>query len=625
MKRERCLVLGFAAACVGTVLVLGGCAGKKDFVRDAMQANEVIEESGNRLLFLNILRAYKNRPMHFSTFQMISGPAGRGILTPGISIPFGPSTADAPNAFPLTLEGTVNQPSYEIAPLDKQEFTRGFTSPLKFEVLSYYFDQGWPKELLLHLTAGDIALYDAQDKQVVGKVENIPARLDRFPLFQGVVNRLAQCEVTAPDGVEEVIGDAACEEEVERLEKVRDLVGGKTRLSPLNQPIQCRSTYEKPLVEREEDEDEGDANADKNQDNKRMSLLRSQGYQLIQSRQDPGLKFSAAKTLPTWRREACVCGLGILAASRGVHVEPGAELEKRIDHERRQLLEELDAAAPGVCPPVALRALKYVRDSEVAYRSAREIDHRRKGNSELLHKRFTGSKAIVKEDDVDSIVASFGSTPRASTELNRYVLHYRVRSPEQMVYYLGAVARAQIHPIYDPDAPAAQQQQCRSEPIRIGLDRPFRAVDGNSIAPDADKDANNDVNNYRRPPLLVVAREVQVSGLIEKPERMARDALCVGASNPFARYVPAPTPSAPGSRTAKVGAGANWLELQLPWISVALDGDTYTIPDDPKHLTRSSQTLSLVSQFVDLQTKASDLPSSLNVTVETSGSAEEEE
>ncbi|HSK80719.1 MAG TPA: hypothetical protein VLQ45_29970 [Thermoanaerobaculia bacterium] len=51
-----------------------------------------------------------------------------------------------------TAKGTFGvNPTFDVPVLDSQEFMFGFLAPVKPEIMAYYWDQGWPQELLLHL------------------------------------------------------------------------------------------------------------------------------------------------------------------------------------------------------------------------------------------------------------------------------------------------------------------------------------------------------------------------------------------------------------------------------------------------------------------------------------------
>lgn len=139
-------------ACVSIVLGVSACAMGGKISDHAVEYNKSVEEASNAQLILNILRAADRRPMHFTAISQIRGSltlSSTGSLS--ITIPFG---GDAASVFPLTPSISVTEkssPSFDLAVLNSQEFVQGILSPIKMSTFNFYWDQGWPREVLLHL------------------------------------------------------------------------------------------------------------------------------------------------------------------------------------------------------------------------------------------------------------------------------------------------------------------------------------------------------------------------------------------------------------------------------------------------------------------------------------------
>ena len=136
-------------AALMAVLTLAGCA-QLEIADRAVAYNKAVEDASNRILVLNIIRANKRYPRHFTDFTQLSGNVPLSG-TFALQIPFG---GDASNTFPLTPRLELSQtssPSFDVAILDSKEFTSGILSPIEKKLFEFYWHQRWPPEVLLHL------------------------------------------------------------------------------------------------------------------------------------------------------------------------------------------------------------------------------------------------------------------------------------------------------------------------------------------------------------------------------------------------------------------------------------------------------------------------------------------
>lgn len=58
-------------------ILLTGCATQREFTEQVVKTNFAVEEAHNRVLLLNVVRALKQHPMHFTGFVKISEKWGR--------------------------------------------------------------------------------------------------------------------------------------------------------------------------------------------------------------------------------------------------------------------------------------------------------------------------------------------------------------------------------------------------------------------------------------------------------------------------------------------------------------------------------------------------------------------
>lgn len=169
------------AALILFASIFTGCATQGDIVEQAAKANRAVEDAHNQVLVLNVVRAYKQRPMYLTAISKLSGPLG--VVTPSASlaIPFG---ADAPRTFTFTPSVKADTPAYDIAVLDTQEFMLGFMKPVSPSIIKYYLDQGWPPHFVLGLFIREIRV--PKEKPYI----NYPEEKDGFDRFQQKLKRM---------------------------------------------------------------------------------------------------------------------------------------------------------------------------------------------------------------------------------------------------------------------------------------------------------------------------------------------------------------------------------------------------------------------------------------------------
>ncbi len=134
---------------LGIAVVLGGCVSSSMITTRAVGYNKVVEDSNNQMLLLNVVRAEFRHPMYFTGFTLIRGSQSLQVGTGNVAIPFG---GGAPSVYTANPSVNLNvNPSYDVAVLDTKEFMNGITTPVDMKTLKYYWDQGWPKQMLLYL------------------------------------------------------------------------------------------------------------------------------------------------------------------------------------------------------------------------------------------------------------------------------------------------------------------------------------------------------------------------------------------------------------------------------------------------------------------------------------------
>ncbi|NOG70125.1 hypothetical protein [Roseicella sp. DB1501] len=131
--------LGAALLALG----LPGCSLSGAIGAHSIDYNHSVEVATDTLLVLNLLRARDRAPLHFTTIGAIHGAF---TLSAGIGYDL---TAVNNGVQPAGLVAT--NPSFDIGPLDRQEFARGLLRPIDPALFRLLADRGLPDPLLLHL------------------------------------------------------------------------------------------------------------------------------------------------------------------------------------------------------------------------------------------------------------------------------------------------------------------------------------------------------------------------------------------------------------------------------------------------------------------------------------------
>lgn len=168
---------------------LGACAAPRQVKVDAGEYNLALADVHNVQLLTNVLRARRKHPLYFTEVGSLSRNLSTSVGTGNIDAPFGGS---APSTFkiPLTMTATGG-PTVGIGALNNDsKFMRGITTPIGMETLKYYWDQGWPKELLLLLLVRKVAIVGDDGQQYVyeGFLES---DLEDYLAYQGLIRAIA--------------------------------------------------------------------------------------------------------------------------------------------------------------------------------------------------------------------------------------------------------------------------------------------------------------------------------------------------------------------------------------------------------------------------------------------------
>ena len=132
-------------------IVMSGCGMSSGIIKsEALDFGGIIEDTTNKLLVMNVLRARDKAPLHFADIpivrESIQQSASFSLLQfTGRRLPT--QTTDA-----LTAGGSIQfTPSFEINHLHSKDFITGISSPIDPKVVKYWLDRGLDRRIALLL------------------------------------------------------------------------------------------------------------------------------------------------------------------------------------------------------------------------------------------------------------------------------------------------------------------------------------------------------------------------------------------------------------------------------------------------------------------------------------------
>jgi len=134
---------------LGLCICLSGCGVHSAMIKaDTTAFDDIIEDTTNKLLLLNVLRARDKAPLHFADI-----PSLRESIQQTTSFSWlhflGP-LANTPTRDSMTLGANIQiSPSFEITHLQSKEFNTGIASPIDPKFVKYWLDRGLDRRIVL--------------------------------------------------------------------------------------------------------------------------------------------------------------------------------------------------------------------------------------------------------------------------------------------------------------------------------------------------------------------------------------------------------------------------------------------------------------------------------------------
>jgi hypothetical protein len=188
----RCCVTELRLRFLATAVLLtcGSCATIVPIDRAVVAYDETTTRSMEEQLLLNIARAHKNEPIHFTA---VSNIAATYRVTANAGI--GPAMTGNSGGLvvPQLSASAESSPTISIAPMQGDEFTQRLLTPFREAQLTLLLRQGYDVDSLLRLLGGEVRL-EEKGKEAESIYINRPSDPDGYRVFRRIVAHLSSIQ-----------------------------------------------------------------------------------------------------------------------------------------------------------------------------------------------------------------------------------------------------------------------------------------------------------------------------------------------------------------------------------------------------------------------------------------------
>lgn len=154
----------FRALILGLLAALGGCVVSPAMIHhDSMAFGEVIEDTTNKLLVVNVLRARDKAPLHFSDIPIIRESMQQSFSMNFLEI-MGSLTANLRDTRSANMS-VQKTPSFDINHLQSKDFITGISSPIDPKVVKYWLDRGLDRRIVLLLFFSAVEIVETHSEK----------------------------------------------------------------------------------------------------------------------------------------------------------------------------------------------------------------------------------------------------------------------------------------------------------------------------------------------------------------------------------------------------------------------------------------------------------------------------
>jgi hypothetical protein len=186
MILRRRAALNFFTAAIA--IVAGSCAGPPVLEQQVLGYDEVTKRLNDELLLLNIARVADDQSVHFTSTSSIAATFN-WTATLGLGGQISPQ-AYGSNFYTFNIGGSSSEnPTFSIAPLSGEDFTKRIATPFRDEVFEFLVYQGGQINGVMRLMASGIEVQEP-DGRFVRFIENDPRRPHEYEEFRRIATHL---------------------------------------------------------------------------------------------------------------------------------------------------------------------------------------------------------------------------------------------------------------------------------------------------------------------------------------------------------------------------------------------------------------------------------------------------
>ena len=135
---------------VGFCLFVFGCGAPSGLIKsETIAFADIIEDTTNKLLVLNVLRARDKAPLHFADIPSLRESIQQTVSASYLNL-MGHRLPTQIARDSLTLGGSIQvAPSFEVTHLQSKDFNTGIASPIDPKFVKYWLDRGLDRRIIL--------------------------------------------------------------------------------------------------------------------------------------------------------------------------------------------------------------------------------------------------------------------------------------------------------------------------------------------------------------------------------------------------------------------------------------------------------------------------------------------
>jgi hypothetical protein len=189
MSRQASHLIGLAVI-AATTSSMFGCASSSSLALDraVMAYDRGVDDLVSKLLLINIARAYRDEPMHFTTVSSIAA-----TYTVQFSGGVGPAMTGDMGYLPMPFISVTSgeNPTLSLTPMQGEEFTQRLLTPFEESKLTMLLRQSYDVDALLRLVGAEIMLRENGQERACS---NRPADRAGYTTYRRIVAHLSSVQ-----------------------------------------------------------------------------------------------------------------------------------------------------------------------------------------------------------------------------------------------------------------------------------------------------------------------------------------------------------------------------------------------------------------------------------------------